>query len=498
MKKVLSILVVCCLLVALLPAAVTAETYGDLTYSVSGGKATITGCDPSATGAVTIPATIAGYPVTTVATSAFADCAGITAITIGKNVTTIGNSAFSGCTGLETIAVDAGNLVYIAAGNCLIEKSSKTLIAGCKNSTIPVDGSVTAIGTMAFYNCTGLAEIVIPDTVKTVGASAFEGCKNLTSADLGKGVTTIGNSAFFGCSKLEAIAIPDSVTAMGVYAFSGCTGLTTVTMGEGLTTIGNSTFSGCTGLTDLTIGKNVATIDVFAFSGCESLKDIAIPGNVTTIGKFAFYNCTGLESAQIPVSVAAIGNNAFSGCNELKMSINEENTYAATYAKNNGIAYETFGLGSIAVTTVVLKPGAAGIYFTGNLEWAAKDTSVLSYGFAVSLENALPVADGSDETCLYTQGHASVLVKDIMKTENTTSENGKNARTTIYARAYVQLSDGSYVYSEAVEVTLIQVVMGAQNQWNKLSDKQKEALLDMYEQYEDVMRFWKVPNLKAA
>ena len=498
MKKVLSVLVVCCLLVALLPAAVTAATYGDLSYSVSGGKATITGCDPSAIGAVTIPDAIAGYPVATIAASAFDGCAGVTTITIGKNVTTIGNTAFTGCTGLEAINVDAGNLVYIAAGNCLIEKSSKTLIAGCKNSIIPADGSVTAIANMAFYNCTGLAEIAIPDAVKTIGASAFEGCKQLTAADLGKGVTAIGNSAFFGCSKLEAIAIPDSVTTMGVYAFSGCTGLTSVTMGEGLTTIGNSTFSGCTGLTDLTIGKNVVTIDVFAFSGCESLGDVAIPGSLTTIGKFAFYNCTGLESVQIPVSVTSIGNNAFSGCNELKMSINEENTYAANYAKNNGIAYQTFGLGSIAVTTVVLKPGAAGIYFTGNLDWAAKDTNVLSYGFAVSLENALPVADGSDETCLYTQGNTSVLVKEIMKSENTATENNKNARATIYARAYVQLADGSYVYSEAVEVSLIQVVMGAQNQWNKLSDNQKEALLDMYQQFEEVMRFWKVPNLKAA
>ena len=498
MKKVLSVLTLLCLLLVLIPTAATAESYGDLTYTVSGGKATITGCASSTTGTVEIPATIAGYPVTTVATAAFADCAGVTAITIGKNVTTIGNAAFSGCTALAAITVDANNLVYTAKDNCLIEKSSKTLVAGCKNSIIPADGTVTAIGNMAFYNSTGLAAITIPDAVKTIGASAFDGCKQLVTVDLGKGVTTIGNNAFNGCVSLAAIAIPDSVTSMGVYAFSDCASLKTVTMGTGITTIGNAAFSGCTGLTDLTIGKNVATIDVFAFSGCESLADVAIPGNVQTIGKFAFYNCGGLESVQIPVSVTSIGNNAFAGCNDVKMSINEENTYAATYAKNNGIDYETFGLGSIAVTTVVLKPDVAGVYFTGNLEWAAKDTTVLSYGFAVSVENAMPVADGSDAQSLYTQGNASVLVKDIMKQGNTTSANAQNARKTIYARAYVQLESGEYVYSDTVEVCLIQVVMGAESKWEKLSDKQKDALTQMYEQYEDVMRFWKRPNLKAA
>ena len=123
MKKVLSVLAVLCLLFTLLPSVVTAEVYEDLTYTVSGGKATITGCDPSATGEVVIPDTIAGYPVTTIGLSAFADCTGITAITIGKNVTSIGNKVFSGCDALTTITVAEGNRVYSSKGNRLIELS---------------------------------------------------------------------------------------------------------------------------------------------------------------------------------------------------------------------------------------------------------------------------------------------------------------------------------------------------------------------------------------
>lgn len=499
MKKVLSFVAVLCLLITLLPSAVTAETYGDLTYSVSGGKATVTGCSTSVTGEVVIPDAIAGYPVTGIGLSAFADCTGLTAITVGKNVTAIGSQVFSGCDALITIAVAEGNPVYHSAGNCLIENSSKTLIAGCKNSTIPTDGSVTAIGNMAFYNCNGLTEIIIPDSVKAIGASAFDGCEQLTAANLGNGLTSIGNSAFFGCTGLQTITIPDSVTSMGVYVFSGCTALTTATIGDGVTTIGNSAFAGCTELMDITIGSGVATIDVFAFNGCAKLSEVIIPGGVATVGKFAFYNCEALTSVKIPKSVTSIGNNAFSGCTNVRLYINEENTYAIAYAKTNNVSYITCGIGSLAVTTVTLRPSCAGLYFgSSSLSWAASDPDVLSYGIAVSTENPLPVADGTDASSLYTQGYTSVLIKNIMKTEYTNSVNSRNARMVIYARVYVQLSSGEYVYSDAVQVNLYQVVMAAQNKWDNLTAAQRDALTQMYTDYSGVMNKWDVPNLKAS
>lgn len=498
MKKVLAVLSVLCLLIIFLPAAVTAETYENLTYSVSDGKVTITDCDTSATGTLTIPATIGGYPVTTIATSAFADCTGLTAITIGENVTAIGTAAFSGCTGLSSVAVAEGNPVYHSDGNCLIETSSKTVIAGCKNSVIPADGSVTAIGSLAFYKCNALTAITIPDSVVSVGASAFDGCTQLADITIGNGVTSIGNSAFFDCTALTEVVIPDSVTTMGVYVFSGCTGLTSVDIGDKVTAIGNSAFSGCTELTDVTIGSSVATIDVFAFSGCSKLTDIYIPNSVTTIGKFAFYNCGALEKVQISEGVSSIGNNAFAGCTQVKLLIDEDNTYAISYAQNNSVSYTTYGIGSLAVTTVTLKPGAVGVYFGSNLDWAENNPEVLSYGIAVSTENPLPVADDSDESSLYTQGSTSVLIKDVMKTANTDKENTTNARTKIYARVYVQMTDGEYIYSDVVEANLLQVVVAAQNKWEKLSAAQKDALMQMYDTYSDVMRFWDVPNLKAA
>lgn len=524
MRRVLSALSALCLLIAFLPAGalrftVAAETYENLTYSVSNGEATITDCDASVTGSLTIPATIADYPVTTIGLSAFADCTGLTDITIGENVTTIGDYAFSGCTqltaitiggkvtsigsaafsgcsGLSSIAVADGNLVYHSAGNCLIETSSQTLIAGCKNSVIPTDGSVTAIGRLAFYKCDGLTAITIPDNIVSVGVSAFEGCAQLTAIAIGNGVASIGNSAFLGCTALTDVIIPDSVTTMGVFVFSGCTKLTSVTVGDNVTAIGNSVFSGCTELADVIIGNSVISIDVFAFSGCAKLTDITIPNSVTTIGKFAFYNCGELASVEIPESVSTIGNNAFSGCTQLSLSISVVNTYAISYAQNNSIPYTTKG--SLAVTTVTLRPGSAGVYFSGSMDWAKNNSAVLSYGFAVSTENPLPVADGSDESSLYTKGGTSVLISGVMKTENTNEVNASNAKMAIYARAYVLLADGEYMYGDVVQVSLRQVVIAAQNKWDALSTVQREALTQMYADYSDVMSSWDVPNLKEA
>ena len=312
--------------------------------------------------------------VTSIGDSAFRGCTGLTSITIPDSVTSIGADAFYGCGGLTSIVVEEGNSVYHSAGNCLIKTAGKTLIAGCKTSVIPNDGSVTSIGSSAFRSCSGLTSITIPDSVTGIGSYAFYDCDGLTSVTIGNGVTSIGGYAFSGCTSLTSVTIPDSVTSIGWAAFLGCTGLTeinwdadavnnfsynssvfynagtsgngiTVTFGDSVTSIpaylfyvsnsayspkvtsviignnvtsiGSSAFRGCTGLTSITIPDSVTSIGSSAFYGCSGLTSITIPDSVTSIGNYAFSDCSSLTSITIPDSVTSIGESAFSGCDGL-------------------------------------------------------------------------------------------------------------------------------------------------------------------------------------
>ncbi len=118
--------------------------------------------------------------VTEIHEYAFSDCEKLKGIVIPKSVTYIGEYVFSGCTKLDSISVDSENEFYNSSENCLIETESKILIAGCKNSVIPTDGSVTAIANGAFYNCDGLTSVTITNDITSIGESAFSNCKYLT------------------------------------------------------------------------------------------------------------------------------------------------------------------------------------------------------------------------------------------------------------------------------------------------------------------------------
>ena len=151
-----------------------------LNVSETGTIQNLTDCGKTAT-VIDIPSVYNGIAITSIGPRAFYGCTGLTSITIPDSVTSIGEYAFWDCTGLTSITAATGNAVYHSVDNCLIKTAEKTLVLGCKTSTIPTDGSVTSIGNSAFAGCTGLTSITIPDSVTNIGQYALCNCKNLTS-----------------------------------------------------------------------------------------------------------------------------------------------------------------------------------------------------------------------------------------------------------------------------------------------------------------------------
>ena len=325
--------------------------------------------------------------VTTIDGYAFEGCTGLTSIEIPSSVTSIGGEAFWGCTGLGSIVVNEGNPAYHSAGNCLIETKTKELIAGCKTSIIPSDGSVISIGDYAFEGRTGLTSIEIPSSVTTIGRYAFEGCTGLTSIEIPSSVTSIGESVFNGCTGLTSIEIPAEVTEIKWGTFWDCSGLTSVEIPEGVIRIAQYAFSGCTGLTSIEIPSSVTSIGYNpygGYGGCETFCNCAgltsiivnegnpvyhsagnclietktkeliagcktsiIPsdGSVTEIGDDAFAG-TGLTSIEIPASVTTISKYAFLQCPNLTIR-GYSGTRAESFAGKNGIPFYEIVFGDL-------------------------------------------------------------------------------------------------------------------------------------------------------
>jgi hypothetical protein len=213
----------------------------DFTHTNVEGTITITGyVGPG--GAMTIPDTIAGLPVTAIGHSAFYGNANLTSVTIPDNVTSIGDEAFGYCTSLTNVTI----------GN-----------------------SVTSIGGRAF-EVTSLVSVTIPNSVTSIGEWAFDECFLLHNVTIGESVTSIGGTAFFGTS-LTRVAIPNSVTSIGDEAFGYCTSLTNVTIGSSVTSIGDWAFE-LTSLTSVTIPKSVTSIGDGAFAECDKLTGVYFEG----------------------------------------------------------------------------------------------------------------------------------------------------------------------------------------------------------------------------
>ena len=154
--------------------------------------------------------------------------------------------------------------------------------------------SVTSIGNFAFYWCSELTSISIPDNVTSIGSYCFAYCSNLSNVSLSNNLSALGMGAFAGCSKLESVTVPGSIGILESSVFQNCTGLKSVVLSEGITEISQIAFNGCTSLISIALPSSLSKIES-AFSGCSSLESITLPKNLTTVNGSAFSGCSGLK-----------------------------------------------------------------------------------------------------------------------------------------------------------------------------------------------------------
>ena len=225
----------------------------------------------------------------------------------GVTVTSIGDQAFYNCTSLTSVTIpDSVTSIGDRAFRYCISLTSVT-----------IPDSVTSIGAYAFDTCSSLTNVTIPNGVTSIEEHTFDSCISLTSVTIPDSVTSIGEGAFYDCSSLTSVTIPDSVTSIGDYAFYGCKSLTSVAIPDSVTCIGNCAFWKCSSLASVTIPDSVTSIGEQAFQGCESLTSVTIPDSVTSISSYTFASCTSLTSVTIPNSVTSIGEFAFRYCKSL-------------------------------------------------------------------------------------------------------------------------------------------------------------------------------------
>ena len=334
-------------------------------------------------GKVVIPESVehegTAYSVTSIGSTAFSACSGLTSVTIGNSVESIGSYAFRACSGLTSVTIPNS-----------VERIGEFAFMYCRGLTsVTIGNSVTSIGSSAFYDCSGLTSVTIPNSVTSIGEGAFRDCSGLTSVTIPNSVTSIGDRAFHNCFGLTSVTIPNSVKSIGDYAFRGCSGLTSIVVEEGnpvydsrnncnaiVETASNSLICGCN--TSI-IPNSVTSIGNSAFDGCSGLTSVTIPNSVKSIENYAFIGCNGLTSVTIGNSVESIGSQAFRDCSELL----DVYCYAENVPSSNSNAFD----GSYTENPTLHVPAASLESYKATAPWS-------SFGKIVALT---PEETGIDE-----------------------------------------------------------------------------------------------------
>lgn len=319
--------------------------------------------------------------ITSIGESAFYNCSSLKHINIGNEVKSIDRYAFYGCSGLTDIEVpqnteikdyafdetgivkSKNGVIYIGGtlykyngtmpqnytlnineGTVVVNKYAFQGCSGLTNIIFP--NSLKRIETNAFKDCTSLAELTIPNSLQQIGYQAFYGCNALTSVSIPfvgyelnsneyfnvifgnvptklvnvkitGGISRISANAFSGCGNIKSVVLPDTVESIGENAFKGCAALNSINIPDNVTEIGQYAFYGCSSLVDVTLPNKLTKLPSYCFYGCTKLETVQLPSRLEEIGQYAFQNCSSLKSIIIPSEVKIIGSHAFGGCTSL-------------------------------------------------------------------------------------------------------------------------------------------------------------------------------------
>lgn len=384
--------------------------------------------------------------VTIIGSYAFAHT-DITSLKLPQNITFLGAYAFYDCKNLEKVTIPA---------TVQMETVGFAAFCNCPKMCVEFETGTTVIPEGLFEGG-DIQAVIIPDTVKEIGARAFYGCKDIKTANLPEGLEKIGQYAFGECEALEEITIPSTLKEVGGDlgpSFEG-SGLKKVSFAEGITGIASSMFTGADKLTELVFPETLKSIGDRAFYGCDTLTTINLPESLTSIGCLAFGDCTALTEITIPNSVSYMGDgitgSAFEGSGVAKVTFKEGRTVIPQFAFSNCKKLETVilpstieeigmnafsecsSIASIELPEGIKKLGDSSFANTTALKEITLPKTLIEYGS--------PITGGSFEgsgleKVVLEEGTTKVCEGSFMSCENLTSVQLPSTITSIESRAF--------------------------------------------------------------
>ena len=253
---------------------------------------------------------------------------------VEDGVTSIGSYAFS---------QHSQNLTSITWNNTLISIGNNAF-GGCGIRELDLPDSVKTIGKTAFNNCQNMEKVKLSENLKTIPEYAFQGCTKLQEIELPEDLKTIESFAFIDCHSLENVLLPSSLERLDLGAFESCSKLNSIALPSSLKEIGSNIFLGCNRLSTVTFADGYSNnITWGMFKDCCSLLSVIIPEGVRMIEREAFKGCLRLQEVTIASSVNIIGDTAFNECDRLKTIYGYTGSYAETFANNNDIDFDSIG-----------------------------------------------------------------------------------------------------------------------------------------------------------